>query len=223
MDSAAFTLRRAGDEDVADIIRLIDDAARWLRGQGTGQWAEPWPNAVERERRIRRGIELSRERGEDGYAQAVTWLVADGDRPIATTFVTRVPNPALWTADELKVRAVYLHRLVIDRRYAGTRLGERLVQWAGEWGRLAWGAEVMRIDVWTDNIRLHEYYRGRGFLYTDAPHRQADGTFRPDPRLPMHVYPSGVVLDRPLKPVERWPDVLGFRPAADSAPAAPAG
>ncbi|MEV4254823.1 GNAT family N-acetyltransferase [Spirillospora sp. NPDC049652] len=223
MNSADFTLRRAGDDDVAGIIRLIDDAARWLRGKGTGQWAEPWPNAAERERRIRRGIELSREKGEDGRGQAATWLVTDGDRPIATTFVTRVPNPALWTPYELRTRAVYLHRLVIDRRYAGERLGERLVQWTGEWGRLAWDAEVMRIDVWADNIRLHEYYRNRGFLYTDTPRLQADGTVRPDPRLPMDVYPSGVLLDRPLKPVERWPDVFGFRPVAASALATPAG
>ncbi|MCP2335355.1 GNAT family N-acetyltransferase [Actinomadura rupiterrae] len=213
-----MSIRRAGDDDVPGIIRLIDDAARWLRGQGTSQWAEPWPNAAEREKRVRRGIEVSRETGDDGHSPGVTWLVTDGDRPVATTYITRIPGAGLWTEDELKLRTVFLHRLVIDRRYAGLRLGERLIEWAGEWGRLAWRAEIMRIDVWTDNIRLHRYYRGRGFLYTDTPRVQADGTVRPDPRLPMDVYPSGVVLDRALKPVESWPDTGGFRLAGDSVP-----
>ncbi|MFC4910508.1 GNAT family N-acetyltransferase [Actinomadura gamaensis] len=216
--NATFSIRRAVDEDVSGIIRLIDDAAGWLRGQGTSQWAEPWPNEAEREKRIRRGIELSRETGDDECSPAVTWLVLDGDRPVATTYITRIPNRELWTPEELEVRAVYLHRLVIDRAYAGMRLGERLVDWAGEWGRLAWGAEEMRIDVWADNLRLHRYYRKIGFLYRDPERVQPDGTVRPDPRLPMDVYPSGVVFDRALKPLESWPDVRGFRLETGAAP-----
>ncbi|MFC5180140.1 GNAT family N-acetyltransferase [Actinomadura harenae] len=212
MNSAALTLRPARDEDVPDIIRLIDDAALWLRGQGTSQWARPWPNEAERRRRIERGIELSKETDEDG-PKAVTWLVIDDEgRPVATTYITRVPDRLLWTDEELKVKTVYLHRLVIDRDHAGAQLGERLIQWVGEWGRVNWGAEVIRIDVWADNVRLHEYYLKRDFAYMDEVLLQADGTERPDPRLPMHVYPSGVVLHRPLKAVEHWPWVLGLRP-----------
>ena len=36
-------IRRGTTDDADTIIDLIDEAAGWLRGKGTDQWATPWP------------------------------------------------------------------------------------------------------------------------------------------------------------------------------------
>ncbi|XRQ03896.1 GNAT family N-acetyltransferase [Actinomadura welshii] len=92
-----------------------------------------------------------------------------------------------------ETEAVYLHRLVIHRDYAGRGLGAELIDWAGRKGASRQrNAELIRIDVWTDNTELHEYYRRQGF--TDVAIRTtSDNT------------PSGALFEKPLASVTAAP------------------
>jgi hypothetical protein len=54
---------------------------------------------------------------------------------------------------------------VVKRKYAGTRVGASLIYWAGARASREYAAESIRIDVWTTNLRLHDYYRRLGFTY----------------------------------------------------------
>ena len=65
-------IRRGTTGDADTIIGMIDEAADWLRGKGTDQWARPWPNRSARDGRVRRGL-------RNGH----TWIV-EAARPIAT-------------------------------------------------------------------------------------------------------------------------------------------
>ena len=58
---------------------------------------------------------------------------------------------------DLTERAVYLHRLVTARKYAGHGLGESLINWAEKYARAKYRAKWIRIDVWTTNTDLHRY------------------------------------------------------------------
>ena len=49
-------IRRGTTGDADTIIGMIDEAADWLRGKGTDQWAKPWPNPAARDGRVRRGL-----------------------------------------------------------------------------------------------------------------------------------------------------------------------
>ena len=60
---------------------------------------------------------------------------------------------------DLTERAVYLHRLITARKYAGHGLGGSLVNWAAEHARAKYGARWIRIDVWTTNTDLHRFYQ----------------------------------------------------------------
>ncbi|MBO2454903.1 GNAT family N-acetyltransferase [Actinomadura barringtoniae] len=148
-------VRPAVEDDLDDVIRLIDEAGHWLKTQkSTDQWNKPWPDRDSRDKRV-----------HDGISRGLSWVVMDGPTMAATVTITAVGNAALWTDEAQSVDAVYVHRLVIDRRYAGIGLGAELIDWAGEQGRRQQpGATSIRIDLWTTNEGLHAYYRGLGFL-----------------------------------------------------------
>jgi GNAT superfamily N-acetyltransferase len=135
---------------MATIIGLIDEAAGWLPSKNTDQWAKPWPNLAGRNSRILASLVVGK-----------TWIC--WDRGTAAATLTTDPDPDPYWSQHPPRPAVYVHRLVVARAYAGLGLGAALLDWAGRTGRLAHGANVMRISAWTTNPGLHDYYRRQGF------------------------------------------------------------
>jgi GNAT superfamily N-acetyltransferase len=171
-------LALATENDFNVVIDLIKDAARWLQAtKDTDQWARPWPDKEARDERVRKGL-----KGEK------TWIVWDGGVAAATLTMATGFNPAVWSKPkcqcDLRQRAVYLHRLITRRSYAGLGLGKQLIDWAGSRARREYGAKWTRIDVWSTNRALHAYYLGLGF--------KPCGTCA-DPG-----YPSGALFERPI-------------------------
>ena len=176
------TLRIARAQATAEhlnaVLGLIEDAGHWLRDKGTDQWAEPWPDQAQRDARVRRAGELG-----------ATWIVWDKTRAVATVTVTGKPNPAVWSplTHALSARAVYAHRLIVARKYAGWGLGAELMDWTGLRAHRNYGARWIRIDVWSTNVALHDYYMKRGF--------EPCGYCR-DP-----CYPSGALYQKPVSKI----------------------
>ena len=163
--------------DLGVVLGLIEDARRWLKAQGKDQWAEPWPDEEQRDERVLMGL-----------VNKKTVIVRQGDAPVATVTMANWHNPNVWVpgacACDLTERAVYLHRLITARKYAGRGLGELLIKWAAERARAKYGARWIRIDVWTTNDDLHRFYQKLGF----EPCGKC-----PDPR-----YPSGALFQKPV-------------------------
>jgi GNAT superfamily N-acetyltransferase len=167
----------ATDDNLKIILRLIDGARGWLADKDTDQWSKPWPDREQRDARVWRGLEVG-----------ATWMVEAETRVVATVTVAQSPNPAVW--GNVNDKAIYAHRLIIDRRFAGWGLGSQLIDWTGRRAQQEYGAEWIRIDVWTTNERLHEYYTKRGF---EPCGRAAD----PE-------YPSGMLFQKPVSAIS-WP------------------
>jgi GNAT superfamily N-acetyltransferase len=153
------------------ILGLIDEAAAWLRSKNTDQWARPWPSRAGRDSRVREGI-----------GEGKTWICWDHDRPAATITTDPVHDP-YWEQPPESDLAVYVHRLVVARQYAGFRLGGSLLDWAGWTARRLYGARWVRISAWTTNKGLHAYYVGQGFT--------------PSGRHPDDGYPSAARFQKP--------------------------
>jgi ribosomal protein S18 acetylase RimI-like enzyme len=160
-----------------DVLGLIEDASRWLKTQGTDQWAKPWPDEEQRDARVIKGLENKK-----------TWILRCGNTPAATVTIANWHNPEVWTNEfssaDLTERAVYLHRLITARKYAGRGLGEWLINWAAERAHAKYGAKWIRIDVWTSNENLHRYYEKLGF--------KRCGT------CPIPGYPSGALFQKAI-------------------------
>ena len=174
---APLQIARASAQHQDTVLGLIEDARSWLCSKDTDQWEKPWPDPAARDKRVLAG--LSNEK---------TWIVWDGDSAAATITITTRRNNAVWarpacTAD-LAERAVFVHRLITSRKYAGSGLGAELIDWAGLRGCREYGAKWIRIDVWTTNTGLHDYYMNKGF--------RPCGTCA-DPE-----YPSGALFEKPV-------------------------
>jgi GNAT superfamily N-acetyltransferase len=169
-----LALRRAGVQDMPRVLALIEDAARWLReSKNTDQWAKPWPTRLGRDSRVLASLRAGR-----------TWICWDRATPAAT--ITADPNhDPYWAPGPNADPAIYVHRLVVARSYAGNRLGARLLDWAGRTGRLVHDAHWLRISAWTTNLELHRYYIGEGFRLTG---------FHPD-----DGYPSAARFEKPTE------------------------
>jgi ribosomal protein S18 acetylase RimI-like enzyme len=145
-------LSLANDHHWELIIRLVEEAAAWLRSKNTDQWSRPWPTRAARDARI--WADLTAEK---------TWILWDGDLAVATITSEEKADPLLSAEWPDGDPAAYVRRLVVARNYAGRRLGSWLLDWAGDSGAASYGALWIRIDVWKTNIALHRYYQGQGF------------------------------------------------------------
>jgi GNAT superfamily N-acetyltransferase len=163
-------------ENLRAIIGLIEEASGWLSLKGTDQWQSPWPTREERDGRVRQGLE-----------SGTTWIVWAADRAVATVNAATAPSkPEVWSkADcDLSAPAVYAHRLVVARDFAGWGLGAQLIDWTGLRGHQDYGAKWIRIDVWSSNVALHEYYTKRGFKFCG--------------KCPDRTYPSGMLFQKDI-------------------------
>jgi GNAT superfamily N-acetyltransferase len=147
-------LAEATDDNLNAILRINRQASGWLADKGTDQWQTPWPDEEGRNARVRRGLEVG-----------ATWIVWAGKRAAATVTVAQNPNMDVWRGANCNGDdpAVYAHRLIIDRQFAGFGLGAQLIDWVGLYGQRKREAEWIRIDVWSTNKGLHDYYMKRGF------------------------------------------------------------
>lgn len=174
---APLQIVRASAQDRDIVLGLIEDARSWLWSKDTDQWDKPWPDPAARDERVLAGLRNEK-----------TWIVWDGDIAAATITITTRRNNAVWakpacTAD-LAERAVFVHRLITSRKYAGLGLGAELIDWAGLRGCREYGARWIRIDVWRTNTGLHDYYMSKGF--------------RPCGTCADRDYPSGALFEKPV-------------------------
>jgi GNAT superfamily N-acetyltransferase len=184
-----YRIRPAAAEDIPAILDMIGAAARWLRTEkGTDQWARPWPDRQARDARVVQGIE-----------NGLTWMLDDQYGTLAGTITCRERgNDVLWSPAELRDPAVYVSRLIVGRQHAGLGIGTMLIDWAGMRGREEWRANWIRVDVWTTNTALHQYYKGQGFEHLRTLQF-------PDP----WDYPSAALFQKPTTDIDTpgaaWP------------------
>ncbi|HEY7144082.1 MAG TPA: GNAT family N-acetyltransferase [Streptosporangiaceae bacterium] len=179
-----FDVRQGTSDDFATIKGLIQEAADWLQLKGTDQWARPWPSERKKDQRILRSLRTGR-----------TWLISDEHGVIATITCHPDANKWLWRRSERKERAVYVSRLIVSRYVKGQQIGTELINWTGKWARLQYGAEWVRIDVWTTNRDLRGYYERQGFQFQRIS-RPLRYCFR---------YPSGALFQKPTAGLESCP------------------
>ncbi|HEV2373830.1 MAG TPA: GNAT family N-acetyltransferase [Streptosporangiaceae bacterium] len=136
------------------INEIHADAVAWLAAIGSDQWQQPWLSEDGRNQRVL-----------DGLVSGRTWIAWDGVTPVAT-LTTDADDHGVWPKHMRDDRAVYVSRLVVARSYAGHRVGAQLLDWAGLRARGEYGAAWVRVDVWTTNTALHDYYFRQGFEFS---------------------------------------------------------
>lgn len=137
-------LRAARLGDLAEVLDILTEAARWAQSVGVDRWwPVPFPEAW-----VRPGI----MRGEVRVA-------ARRARIVGTLTLTAVDS-RMW--GHQPPVAGYVHRLAVRRADAHQGLGSRMLDDAGTEVR-AWGRSKLRLDCLATNESLVRYYRRLGF------------------------------------------------------------
>jgi GNAT superfamily N-acetyltransferase len=161
--------------DVVKLLAFREEAAAWLTRLGSDQWQRPYPAD-----RLLATIEAG-----------TVFMVMDGDETVATITLTSDAEEGLWTERELEEPSMFINKLTVARTYAGQNVGGRLLDWAGERAYRA-GAEWLRLDAWTTNERLQQYYLRKSFHHVRTV--LEGGAVNGGPRV------SGWLAQRPTRP-----------------------
>jgi GNAT superfamily N-acetyltransferase len=140
-------IRQAVEADATTVADLWLEAAGWLRERGTDQWQYP----------------IKMYNIHNAIAARCCWIVEryDGE-PIATVTIDEHADPQLWQPTDDPDQAIYLHRLVVRLDGRAQQVGAALLDWAGLRAR-SLGKTWLRLDAWTSNQQLHQYYLTHGF------------------------------------------------------------
>lgn len=93
-------------------------------------------------------------------------ILIDGE--IACIFVVAYQDPSIWGAMD-EEPSVYLHRIVTHPDYRGRKLVTHIVQWALLHGK-SLGRKKLRLDTWSENLRLKDLYLDAGFEFLGIVH-----------------------------------------------------
>ncbi len=99
---------------------------------------------------------------EKEIAEGRQWkIVIDGE--IACIFMSAYSDPNIWGEKDADP-AIYLHRIVTNPRFRGRNFVAIIVDWAKEHGKML-DKQFVRLDTWSDNLRLKEHYLRCGFQF----------------------------------------------------------
>lgn len=162
-------ITKATSADVDTIMSWRRERVAWLGRLGEDQWSIPLPRSAVA------GTILAGQ----------TWMVWDNRQPLATITLTAYTDfeelwkpdrdpEALWYPADDPADALYLAKMIVPRAHARQGVGREMVDWAAGRAYDA-GLTWLRLDAWTTNTRLHDYYRKLGFRHVRTIHSRVSG------------------------------------------------
>jgi GNAT superfamily N-acetyltransferase len=137
-------IERAVASDAEALLAMRERLSAWLALRGVAQWQ---PGT----------LSLARLREQIGDGSV---FVGRLDARLVGSFTLADEDKRIWGVDTANV--AYLHRLMVDRRWAHRGLGAALLTWAEDHCR-ANGKTRVRLDCVEINRTLVEYYRSAGY------------------------------------------------------------
>jgi len=149
MENIFTSVERAEPEDTTAIMRLLVNTAEWLLSKGSTQW-----NAI--------------LRGEDSHntPEAINrgevYVFKNDQDLVGMVILLDEPNAwdrHLWGERAGDGTAIYLHRLAINRKYAGKDVGKQIMRWAESAVPEQLQKRLIRLDCLSSIPALNEFYR----------------------------------------------------------------
>jgi len=144
-----IVMRQASEDDLDVLVQMYQDTQRWLASKGSDQWA------ANTEEKTRSSLSRSIGGGECYVAEI-------SGQTVGMITVDNYADPEFWVDEDSPSRALYVHRMVVDRSASGKNVGGQLLEWAESLAEAS-GKEWLRLDAWSTNAPLHAYYRQQGF------------------------------------------------------------
>lgn len=145
--------RKSLEKDVKSIMKIINQAQRYLKLQGIDQWQNGYPN----EKTIQNDI-----KNDESYI-----LEKEGEI-LATTMITFSGESTYnliqgkWLLNNEKYATI--HRLAVDNMYKGKGLASQIIKQV-EKVCLKEGINSIRVDTHEDNISMQKMLKKNNFKY----------------------------------------------------------
>lgn len=142
-------------EDLGIIFHLFEQAMKLQGKKGYKVWDEIDKTGLEKD--IQNRLQYKILKGKD----------------ILCIFSIQYNDPFIWRNRD-QDEAIYLHRIVVNLKFKGQRLFEKVLSWAKQFA-LQNNLKFVRMDTWADNKKIITYYQSFGFEFvenyktTDAP------------------------------------------------------
>jgi len=147
-----INLRKARPDEMDKVLKLLKEAALWLRGKKINywqQWLDPPPNFVSW---IQRGFDNDE------------FFIVEQDGNTAGCFRLQWQDPQFWGQKIYK--AGYIHSFTVKRELAGQGTGYKLLKLIEDYCRDN-GKNLLRLDCGTDIPGIRKYYEKFGFKWVE--------------------------------------------------------
>jgi predicted N-acetyltransferase YhbS len=143
-------LEHATAHDIDTVLSLIRDLSNWLKTKSIRQWSAAFP----------------REILEGEVANGELFVVRENEELIASVALTRKAGE-LWANEE--GTALYLSRLIVNRKFSGNDLGQKVMSLAETEARHQ-GLSLLRLVTDSKNSFLQSYYEKLGYSSKGVRH-----------------------------------------------------
>lgn len=141
-----MNLRQANTSEFDIVFDILHENAIWLLSKGIFQWPLDWLESIRSE------IKSSIDSG--------LFFVAEIENKLAAVVEIRSAPEEIWQNDEVK--ALYIHKLAICRKYADSSLGRNILTLIKSQA-VRQNIKCLRLDCVAHNDKLREYYESCDF------------------------------------------------------------
>ncbi len=159
-------IEQAKPEEAATVAAVLNEAARWIAGEGRPLWSA----ADIAPERIRRDTD------------AGSYFVARSDGEPAGVVRLDLEDPGFWPEMETGT-SLYVHKLAVRRAFAGRGVPTLLLDFARERAR-EMGRPFLRLDCVADRAPLRALYERFGFSLHSVIHKGERAFARFEMRVP---------------------------------------
>lgn len=143
-----FYIKKADPTDLEIIFQLFEEAINFQKQNNYIGWKEYDQTFLSNE-------------VNNGFLYKI--IVDDA---IACIFSICYADPFIWREME-QGNALYLHRIVLNRKFAGKRLFEKVLEWSIYHAHTE-NLQYIRMDTWAENEKIIDYYKSYGFRYIET-------------------------------------------------------
>jgi ribosomal protein S18 acetylase RimI-like enzyme len=147
------SVERASAENTTEVMSLLVNTAEWLLMKGSTQWNG-----------LLKGEDSSNT--PEAISRGEVYLFKKDYRVAGMVILMQEPSAwdrDLWGEVSGDHSAIYLHRLAIDRKFAGQDVGKHIMRWVDGAVPEQLGKHVVRLDCLASISVLNDFYRDLGY------------------------------------------------------------
>jgi len=142
-----YIITKADSNDLPIIFNLFEEAIKFMKRKNYIGWKS-----------------YDKEFIKSDIEQGLLFKITRSNE-IACIFSVCYSDALIWREKE-KDNAIYLHRIVLNRNFAGEQLFNKVLEWAIQFAKNR-KLDYVRMDTWADNEKIIAYYKSYGFSFIE--------------------------------------------------------